>query len=576
MEVLKDHNHAAGLQQEIRLILQTVLGYQLKNGLVPYAWGPSRKTGGDYAWAHWMIALMYAERSGYLAREEAEVRIGRMLQAIDRLPKYHGWLYRGYDMETLKPAHDSFAFQPFYMMSLILVGQIFPSLRPLTDRLLSAYDYSKSYDPMSLSLADYDIATQSRTHPIPLGGPDGRPGAERRLAYVVYSYLTGDIAPWLLPAEPNFQRVGGHRFLEVSKGFNFDICHMHLLLPEIGYYEESWQSFLYGSASHMEREGLDLFPIRSSPLQDGFDGFAFPNIEHHQSMPYLSWYWEQNLPITSWAFVPELGFLRFNDHWRFYWSHGQLPEPADDVPEEVTLEFPQCSHPLCPNPSRITKFRIFAGAASSNARIRVRVNGKKAGALMPTLKSSWLELELDQPVASDNEITLSAEPAGSVKFFRYPHSITPIQGGGRQLPGIAAEVLCEGPYIHTPGSENSENALVEDTCTALSVRISSRHEYYLWQELLEDRQFTRTLVNWVGSYHQTAAIGEVVYNVSDHPVRVEYLRKPEWTDTDRIRVVKARDLELSDDFVRWTAEPREVYRIEYADEAVQRKLPAGL
>lgn len=575
MEVLKDSNHATRLQQEISLILQTILGYQLPNGLVPYAWGPARKTGGDYAWAHWMIALMYAERSGYLPRDEAEIRIGRMLQAIDRLPKYHGWLYRGYDMETLKPANNSFAFQPFYMMSLILAGRIFSSLRPLTDRLLCSYDYSKSYDPLSMSLADFDIATQSRTHPIPLGGPDGRPGAERRLAYVVYSYLTSDIAPWLLEQEPNFQRVGGHRFLEVSKGFNFDICHMHLLLPEIGYYEESWQSFLYGSASHMEREGLDLFPIRSSPLQEGLDGFTAPNIEHHQSMPYLTWFWEQNLPITEWAFVPDLGFLRFNDHWRFYWSHGDRPEPADDLPDVFRLLFPQCAHPLCPNPSRITKFRLFAGAASSNARIRLQVNGKRVGTLMPALKPSWLEIELDQPVSSDNEITLIAEPAGSVEFFRYPNSVAPVATADGEKRGIAAEVLCEGPYIHTPGSENSENALVEDTCTALSVRIATRHEYYLWHELLDDRQFTRTLVNWVGGYHQTAAIGEVVYNVSDRSVRVEYLRKPEWLDAERIRVAKARDVEISDDFIRWTADPGEVYRIEYIDEVVQRKLPAG-
>jgi len=574
MDVLSEPTRSVSLRQEITLILQTILDYQLDNGLIPYAAGPDRKTGGDYAWGHWMMALMYAERTGYFPAREAEKRIGKLLQAIDRLPKYHGWLYRGYDMQTLRPAHDSFAFQPFYMMALILAGRIYPGLRALTDKLLSAYDYSKNYDPLTLCLADYDIAAAERMHPIPLGGPQGRPGAERRLAYVVYSYLTGDIAPWLIASAPNFQRVGGHKFLEVSKGFNFDICHMHLLLPEIGYYERSWESFLYGSAAHMESEGLDLFPIRSSPLQDGFEGFSSPNIEHHQSMPYLTWYWDQDLSITRWAFAPGLGFLRFNDHWRFYWSHGDRPVAADDVPDEVTLRFPQCFDPLCPNPSRVTKFRVFVGAASSNARIRIALNGRTSGSITPALKPSWHEIDLDLPVAAANEIKLTAEPRGSVKFFRYPNSVTDIEGIGGRIPGIAAEVLCEGPYVHTPGSENSENAIVEDTCTALSVRLSTRHEYYLWQELTQDTRFTATLVNWVGDYHRVASIGRVIYNVSDRPVEVEYLRNPEWTDAERIRVAKAHDVRIDDDFIRWTAEPREVYRIEYAEEVIQRKLPS--
>ena len=528
MPLLQRRSPVETPETQIQAILKTVLAYQLDNGLVPYAWGPQFQTGGDYAWAHWMIALMYAERTGHLPMDEAAQRIGRLLAAVDRLPKYRGWLYKGYDLKSLEPVCQGYGFQPFYMMSLILAAKIYPSLRSLAQKLLFAYDYSKSYDPRDRTLADYNTEKAAREHPIPMEGPQGMPGSERRLAYVVYSYLTGDLAPWLLQEAPNFQEIGGRRFLAVSKGFNFDICHMHLMLPEIGYYERPWGNFLDGSEEHMECEGLDLFPIRSGPHEDGLSEFSTPNIEHHQSMPYLTWYWKPELPLLEQAFVPGLGFLRLNDHWRYYWSYGARLRPADDACGLIQLHFPQCFDPVYPDAARIQKLRVYAGARNPGAKVDVVFNGRRAGQFSPHRESCWHEVELDFPVDRINEIQLVANPEDSVIFHRYEKSVAGAVSQGKRIEGIAAEVLCEGPYVHTPGSENSENAIVEDTCTALSVRISSHHEYYLWHELLDDPRFTGTLVNWAGEYHHAASIGEVIYNVSDSPVTVEYARKPEW------------------------------------------------
>ena len=594
-------------------LIDVVLSYQAESGLTPFSIEDNVSTGSDYTWGLWIGAIVASERTGYISREAAVEHLTKMLTTIDKLEKYHGWLYWGYDLVTLKPDSDRIGFQGWYLYSLIVVKNVYPELKEICEKLLNAVDYSVVYDTQEKFLSDFDVSEGKRLWRIPLGplsdGSDsGHPASERRIAYQVYTYLTGDKGPWQLYSDPTMQVLEGYEYLSVWGHFNFDIAHLHYFLPEVGYYEKSWANFLKSTEIFMKKQGLRFFPARSGTLEEGLWNPTSPNTEHRETMPWITWYIDKNSPVMDYCFKPGHGCFRYYDQWNFYWSYGQNLKPmasigsregrTDAADSTVSLRFFINTNPRFNRPPKLKQLSFYASIpdvkSPPKGRLEIYLNKIKIDELSPSELTSLPKKIIrtyDVDLNSFNEIlfknsSLLVDPANRYDIYGYESQVSPVEydyqvpevnlrsgvhglefspfSGKKVDPkyqGLAVEVVCDGQNI---------GPTVEDTCTSLMIRLGAVHNYYVWHELLKDERFLNSLVAWVGNFYNKASLARTVHNVSTSPVEVEYARPKEWADSASIQVKDlmtgqdlSSQLKISDTQVSWKAEPYHSYDIEY-------------
>lgn len=594
-------------------LIDVILSYQQPSGITPFSIEDNVETGSDYTWGLWMMAIVAAERNGYIDRATAVERLSKMLNAIDQLKKYKGWLYWGYNLETLEPDSERIGFQGWYLYSLIVIKNVYPELAPLCEKFISAVDYSVVYDQQERFLADYNVAEEKRLWRIPLGplsdGSDmGHPASERRVAYQVYTYITGDKGPWLLPTDPNFQALEGYTFLSVWAHYNFDIAHLHYVLPELGYFERSWDYFLKASESFMKKEGLKFFPARSGPLEEGLWTPNSPNTEHRETMPWVTWYLDKNAPVMDYCFKPGHGLFRYYDQWNYYWSFGKEPQfiaslgnregAADIADSSLSVRFFINTSPRFTRPPQLQKLSIIASYPDPKnppkGNLEIFLNRNKIGEITPqelTNEPKRITKSFNVDLKSVNTITLkdsdtSMSAMNRFDLYKYENQISTCMYSHKipeisltesvhgyhfsyfaeevnvpNFPGPALEVICEGQDI---------GPTVEDTCTAFLIRIGVVHDYYVWKDLLNDSKFMNSLVAWVGNYSTHVSMAPTVHNVSSSPVKVEYDRPESWSNSKQIQVVDEKEskdisdqLVITDKQISWEAQPYHTYIIAY-------------
>jgi hypothetical protein len=594
-------------------LAEVILTYQVPSGLTPFSIEDNVSTGSDYTWGLWMMAIVAGERNGYIDHATALDKLSKMLNTIDKLEKYKGWLYWGYHLDTLKPDSDRLGFQGWYLYSLIVIKNVYPELAPLCEKFLGQVDYSVVYDKESRFLSDFNVTEQKRLWRIPLGpladGSDmGHPASERRVAYNAYTYITGDKGPWLLDAEPNFQELEGLQFLSVWAHYNFDIAHLHYVLPEFGYYEKSWDAFLVASDKFIQREKLKFFPARSGTLEEGLWNPTSPNTEHRETMPWISWYLDKNAPVMDYAYKPGHGLFRYYDQWNFYWSVGETPAPyasigaregnANAADSSISVRFFVNTNPRFTRPPKLNEVWLVVSIPDEenppSGNLEIYLNKQKIGEILPSELSSKpkkIVKKFDVEVSSYNNITfknssIDTRPTNRYDIYRYEMQVSPCEYSYQvpelnlkegvhgyefspfaehlsdpQFAGPAAGIIVEGQDI---------GPTVEDTCTAFLIRMGAVHNYYVWHDLLNDQKFIDSLVAWVGKYYSKVSLAKTIHNVGIAPVKVEYERPKEWKDAAQIRVTDevtnqdlTHELEISDQLVKWQAEPFHTYKIEY-------------
>jgi hypothetical protein len=457
------------------------------------------------------------------------------------------------------------------------------------------------------------VTEQKRLWRIPLGplsdGSDqGHPASERRVAYQVYTYLTGDKGPWLLQAEPNFQTLEGLQFLSVWAHYNFDIAHLHYVLPEIGYFEKTWNNFLEASKKFMTKEGLKFFPARSGTLEEGLWNPTSPNTEHRETMPWVTWYLDPESPVMDYCFKPSHGLFRYYDQWNFYWSFGSELEPvaslgsregdSNAADSSVSLRFFVNTNPRFTRPPQLQEFSLVASYPDPNnppqGNLEIYLNREKIDEISPTELSSEpkkITRKYNVELSSVNTLTLKnsnllVHPSNRFDLYRYNNQVSPSEYS-YQVPELSLIPGTHG-YVFSPFAEKISNPqspgpaagvivegqdigpTVEDTCTALLIRLGVIHDYYVWHDLLKDDRFINSLVAWVGSFTPQASLAPTIHNVSNTEIKVEYERPQDWSDPRKIRLTDEKghkdisdQLEISDQKISWKAGPYMTYLIRY-------------
>lgn len=107
---------------------------------------------GDYASTTdiglWLVAVVAARDLALIGPEEAEARVRRALDALDRLEKRDGFFFNYYDTTTLERTSDfvSFVDSSWLAAGLVVVRQAFPSLARRCSAMLERRDFGHFYD----------------------------------------------------------------------------------------------------------------------------------------------------------------------------------------------------------------------------------------------------------------------------------------------------------------------------------------------------------------------------------------------------------------------------------------------
>lgn len=602
----------AHLDSAAEKLIQTILDYQMENGLTSYK--AKEKIGGDYSWGLFILSMIAAHQNGYISRELALERITRMLKTIERLPKYHGWLYKYYDLYTEQPASKEVGFQGWYLFSLIVAKEVYPELAPLCEKLLKV-DYSINYNMIECFLfGDYDTEQKKCLYPIPLGPHKGRKdkgfaASERRIAYVVYTYLTGDKNPWYLNSEPSFQIVEGHEFLEVWKNFNFDIAHLHYALPEVGYYEKSWYNFVEASKKFMEKNSLEFLPMREGLLEDLRDNRGYPNTEHREATPALTWYINRDALVMEKAFTPGHGMWRYYDNCLFYWSYGRSPVingyignlPKDSESRDMiqVFSFNIDKDIKVAIPPKLKSVSVMTSIPQKDrppyGNLSIWLNGRKITQISPSEVTDLprvIKRDVDIELKGGKNVLVfkndnSTRSENNIYYiYRYENNLLNTEYGYEKIQfNLVEDVFGEqyttkkvwigenkycGSIVNVVWEGQKSGPEVEDTCTAFLVRCAVIHGYYVYENLLKVPKFLDSFVAWVGDYYNEVSIARTIYNVSEKGVTVSYQRPTEWSNPSYIKVkdiTKGEEvtgsITLKNEKISWLALSHHAYSIEY-------------
>ena len=141
-----------GSDPAVRLLLDEIRRRQ------PAPYGLPNDSTSNYWWAENLMALLAAERCGYLDRTEAVARVKSVLDIAGRMERYHGFWFDGYDVKTGRKTTDKIYFQGWWLYSLIVLKNAYPELAPSCEHLLGDVDYQNSglFNPKTRQLAaDY-------------------------------------------------------------------------------------------------------------------------------------------------------------------------------------------------------------------------------------------------------------------------------------------------------------------------------------------------------------------------------------------------------------------------------------
>ncbi|MBN1268629.1 MAG: hypothetical protein JXB04_03500 [Kiritimatiellae bacterium] len=537
----------------------------------------------NYIWAQNMMALLAAERCGYMDRHETLARLNGMLDSIERLERHHGFFYDRYNVRTGKKETDQIYFQGWWLFGLAVLKNAYPELAPRCRRLLDAVDYEKGgmFNPETLEMAADFWPEEGRHNWVNFfWGPAG----EMRSPYVAYTYLTGDIRPWTKKEVPGFMNVEGHQVLRVWHHFVFCSMLMHSVFPDFGYFERSWDELLQGLDAYREKNGMVFYPTRAEPLEAWAADMPLKdgiNVEHRIAKPWLAWFRDPAAPVIEKAFTPGHGISLYYDNMNLYWCHGgeptACPHPVDQrgsyrFPFHVSLLPERYS---VAHPPKLTSVQLIASCGRDSrqpdAPLEIRLNGTVVAKVDPGMlgeSTQPVNLPLEHVVLTSRsnmiEIVSRASAGRGYTLHRFENPLAKAHyvarsGKPRDVPPPYFEITIDGQ------ADGGENAY------AVLARCAAIHGYYVWHEMLGDPQFLENTVVWVGDYHSRARIGRVVYNVSDKAVTVEYERPAEWTTAEAIVVsdiTDGADAAITPRVLRqnilWRAEPWHTYRIGYA------------
>jgi hypothetical protein len=99
----------------------------------------------------WMVALAGATEIGLVPRTEAIVRLGALLDTLERLETSDGLFYNYYDTTTLERTSNllSFVDTAWLTTGLVVVRQTFPELAARASALAERGDWTRFYDPVA-------------------------------------------------------------------------------------------------------------------------------------------------------------------------------------------------------------------------------------------------------------------------------------------------------------------------------------------------------------------------------------------------------------------------------------------
>ncbi|MFH0881157.1 MAG: hypothetical protein V2A34_15710 [Lentisphaerota bacterium] len=576
----------AGQDPAARLLVDEIRRAQ------PAPYGLPENSTYNYIWAQYMLSMLAAERCGYMGREECLARLQGMLKVILPLERYHGFFYDDYDLQTGNPKRSQIYFQGWWIYNLAILKNAYPELKPVCEKLLAEIDYKNSglFNPETRELAaDYDPEHKRVSFWINLYyGASG----EMRTPYLAYTYLTGDISPWTRKEAPRLMDIDGHPAIGVWQNFVFCSMLVHSVVPDIGYFERSWEEILAGLEKYRVRNGMVFFPTRAASLEAmaGKEIKDWPNTEHRIAKTWQSWYGSPDAPVIEKAWIPGFGISIYYDNMNFYWNYGSNTVPCEEMvgtdPEGkrrggvIKLPFEAmvpATELHAPHPPELTSLTFLAScdqhANKPDQPLQIKLNGQVIATINPEELGeapTLIKREMKGVVLTQRHNTIDLvnpdEKAGH-GYLLYRHE-SDLWKASFQYAAETGEEFREP--IRPPDFEITINGQHEgrENAFALLTRCAVVHHYFPWREMLNDPQFLSNTVVWVGDYYARASVGRVIHNTSDKAVQVQYDRPQEWTDASTIRVVDITDkgnlnvaCDAQANIVTWRAEAWHTYRI---------------
>jgi hypothetical protein len=376
----------------------------------------------NYDWAQISMSFLSAERNGYLSRTEALIRLKGILDFAESVERREGFWFDGYDAQTKKPTNRNVYFQGWWLYAMIVLKNAYPELKPQCERLLAGIDYTGKnssvqgdhmYNPETKQLiADINSEGKKSYERVLFGQEAG----EGRSSYVAYSYLTGDIEPFLYDREPPMQTVEGLKFFDIWEHQNFEFPFLHYEFHDIGYYDKAYKNWQEATRIYMKRCGMWMVPIREWFLYQTWQSDGFPCTEHRESMSFLTWALNPSAPVYEAAWVPGVGLARYYDNWNFYWSAlGHLRASAVKLTEKNSLSFPVRIVPELRgnNPAKLNKIRFPFLPSGNPPSLIVSFNNKPVAKIIPPRSAAKSEWRCETLVKNSNvEAVVNPEASG--------------------------------------------------------------------------------------------------------------------------------------------------------------------
>lgn len=491
----------------------------------------------NYIWAENMMAWMVAERTGLMTSSECSSRLTGLLGRVENWQTYNGFYYDSYNPATGVATTDKVYFQSWWLWALILAREGYPDARPYADRILARVNYTAagmvSADRKSLA-ADKFVNSGNVSFYF---APSGDVAGELRTAFIAYTWLTNDVTPWILSAEPPRINVGGQPVLSVWHKFTFDPFFVHSSFPEFGYFQKSWENLLMGAESYRSVNGMTFYATRMEPLEAWNENpTEWPNTEHRVAKPWTMWLTAPNAPVMDRAWIPGYGVSQYFDNWNFYWGTGtvttahasvigsegsvvngvfELPFQLETLPGSVTPA----------NPPKLTKVVLNVAKSTTTpptAPLLVKLNGTTVAQISetetPSITTPTTLTISDPPTAvANNVLTLETTGSGAWQVGSTPSTFRKVRWRSASQPladtnAVAATVFVDGQRA------------ARENPFAFICRAGGAYGAFPWRILPQSlgEAFGDKLVAWVGNYTTSVQNAHIIHNVGSSTASVTY------------------------------------------------------
>lgn len=499
----------------------------------------------NYIWAEHMMSWMMAEKTGLMTNAECQERLAGLLWRVENWQNYHGFYYDSYNPDTGVATTDKVYFQGWWLWALILTREGYPQAAPAANRMLSRIDYTAagviSPDGMGLA-ADKFTSTGNVSYYIRTNGDIA---GELRTAVIAYTWLTGDVTPWMLTAEPPRITVGGQQLLSVWHHFTFDPFFVHSCFPEFGYFQKSWDNLKLGAESYRTTNGMTFYGTRMEALEAWNENpTEWPNTEHRVAKPWTRWLVSQSAPVMDRAWIANYGISQYFDNWNFYWGYGTVSTAHAKVVGtasgttngvfELPLQLETLPSNITPSrPPKLTKVVLNVRknpAALPSAPLLVKLNGATVAQISntanPSLTSPTTLTIASPPTAlATNTITLETTGTGSWQVGATPSTFRTVKW--RATGQATADVAPPAVTVFVDGQRAARENPFAFICRTASFGA------FPWLILPQNigPAFGDKLVAWVGSYTNQVQNAHIIRNVGTASVNVTYTLQPWETAT---------------------------------------------